>query len=262
MDIACIQLSVPDDEPRDARLDRVLGLIDRAADADLVVLPELWPTGYFAFDRYEDESEPMSGPTITALRQRAADHRIHLMAGSFVENRQGDLANCAVTIGPDGEVIHTYRKVHLFGYESQESQLLTPGTGATAVETPLGALATTTCYDLRFPELYRLLVDAGAKIIVVPAAWPLARLHHWRLFVQARAVEDQVLLVACNGAGVQSGVALGGHSMVVDAWGEILAEAGEDEEILRVTVDVGAIERVRTEFPVLEHRRIPIGDPA
>lgn len=258
MDIACVQLDIPDTEPKARRLERVLRRVDEAANADLVVLPELWPTGYFDFDSYGASAERLDGPTMSAMRNRAQQHRIHLMAGTFVERHDEGLSNCAVFIDPTGEIVHTYRKIHLFGYGSRESSLLTPGHTATATTTALGSVATTTCYDLRFPELYRVLVDAGAELVIVPAAWPAARLGHWRLLVQARAVEEQIFLIACNGAGTQSGTELAGHSMVVDPWGEILAEAGAGEEILRATIDLEHVSKVRAEFPVLEHRRITV----
>jgi predicted amidohydrolase len=258
--VVCIQLGYPDGESKADRRARVLGLVDEAAGADLVVLPELWPSGYFAFDRYATEAEPLDGETVTALRNAAHRHRIHLMGGSFVERHADGLANCAVLLGPDGTVLHTYRKIHLFGYESQEATLLTPGRDAGVATTPLGTIGTTTCYDLRFPELYRMLVDAGAQLVIIPAAWPAARLEHWRLLLRARAVEDQMVVVACNGAGSQHGVTLAGHSMVIDPWGAVVAEAGDDPQLLTAEVDMGRVADVRAEFPVLQHRRIDIGD--
>jgi len=257
--IACLQLGYPPGEPKTERVPRVVGLIAEAAvGADLVVLPELWSTGYFSFDRYAAEAELLQGQTITTLRQTASRHRIHLMAGTFVERHDQSLSNCAVLIGPDGNIMHTYRKVHLFGYESQESRLLTPGDDVTVVPTVMGTVGTTTCYDLRFPELYRLLVDQGARLIIVPAAWPAARLEHWQLLLRARALENQVVVVACNGAGPQEQTELAGHSMVVGPWGQIVAEAGGEEQILRAELDLAEVERVRMDFPVLDHRRIRV----
>jgi predicted amidohydrolase len=136
--------------------------------------------------------------------------------------------------------------------------LLSPGARADVAETPLGTVGMTTCYDLRFPELYRVLVDRGAQLVVVPAAWPAARLEHWRLFTRARAVENQVFLLACNAAGTQAGVRLGGHSVVVDPWGRVVAEAGDDEEVLLAELDLQTLTDIRTEFPVLDDRRLVV----
>ena len=163
--------------------------------------------------------------------------------------------NTAVLIDPSGTVVHTYRKIHVFGYRSREAELLTPGETVGTVASPLGPMGATTCYDLRFPEVWRALVDAGAEAVAVPAAWPARRRAHWRLFTEARAVEQQVLVLACNAAGVQGEVALGGASRVTDPWGTVLAEAGDAEEILYCEVDPGVVARTRAEFPVLSDRR-------
>jgi predicted amidohydrolase len=260
--VAVAQVASPPDEPVVQRIERVADVVrEAAAGSDLVVLPELWTPGYFAFDRYEDRAEPLDGPLLTRLRRWAAETGTHLHVGSVLERGDGDrLHNTAVLLGPSGEVELAYRKVHVFGYESLESTLLTPGERADVARTSLAAVGTSTCYDLRFPELYRQLVDRGAELIVVPAAWPAARLEHWRLFTRARAVENQVFLVACNAGGTQGEVVLGGHSVVVDPWGRVLGEAGTGEEILRVEIDLAEVARIRQEFPVLDDRRVPISD--
>jgi len=115
-----------------------------------------------------------------------------------------------------------------------------------------------TCYDLRFPELFRALVDRAAELLLVPAAWPDKRVGHWRLLAQARAVENQCFVVACNTAGEHAGVPMGGHSLVVDPWGTVLAEAGDGEEVLDVEVDVDQVRAVRETFPVLSDRRLSL----
>jgi predicted amidohydrolase len=253
--IALIQVASPAEEAVEQRRSRVAELVQGAAGSDLIVLPELWAAGYFAFDGYEAAAEPADGPTVTDAVRWASELGCYVLAGSYVErDEQGRLFNATVLAGPDGAVLHRYRKVHVFGYQSLEAELLTPGDGISAVPTPFGALGATTCYDLRFPEIWRGLVSVGAELVVTPAAWPAARLSHWRLFTQARAVEEQVLLVACNAVGEQAGVRLGGHSRVVDPWGTVLAEAGFDEGITTVEVDPQVITRTRQEFPVLRDR--------
>jgi predicted amidohydrolase len=165
-----------------------------------------------------------------------------------------------VLVDPAGEIAHTYRKIHVFGYRSREAELLTPGTDISVADTPLGAVAATTCYDLRFPELWRALIDAGAHMVIVPAAWPAARLEHWRLFTSCRAVEEQIILISCNAVGDQNGVALGGHSRIVDPWGVVLTEAGDSESITWCDVDPGAVARTRDEFRVLQDRRLSMSE--
>ncbi|WP_462188683.1 MULTISPECIES: nitrilase-related carbon-nitrogen hydrolase [unclassified Frankia] len=253
---AALQLGCPDEENAADRVRRVLGEI-RRTQADLVVLPELWVTGYFHFDRYEAEAEAVTGPTVTALREAARERGCHLVAGSIVErSADGRLFNTTVLIGPDGMIRHAYRKVHLFGYGSAEARLLTPGATVGTVPTELGVVGLATCYDLRFPELFRLLAEGGAEIVVVVSAWPLARLDHWRMLTRARAIENQVYLVACNAAGRQAGREMAGASVVVDPWGEVLAEAGPRPTTVRAELDPARPAAVRAEFPVLTHRRL------
>lgn len=257
MRTALVQTASPLDEPWQARVERVGQSVMGIGDVDLVVLPELWAPGYFAFDHYDDLAEALDGPLVTTVRGWARDLGTHVQAGSVLErDASGGLHNTAVLIGPDGELALDYRKVHVFGYQSLEATLLTPGTEARVAETELGTIAMTTCYDLRFPELYRHLVDAGAQIVIVPAAWPAARLAHWQLFTRARAVENQVFVLACNAAGRQGDVELAGHSAVIDPWGRVLAEAGDGEEVLLVDLDLDTVRQTREEFPVLQDRRL------
>lgn len=260
MRIALLQIASPPEEHPDARRERVGRMIAACGGADLVVLPELWAAGYFAFDDYADRAEPLNGPTVAAGRAWARQLGAHVHLGSIVERgANGLLYNTAVLIAPDGTIAHTYRKVHVFGYASQEARLLTPGDTVEVADTGLGPLAATTCYDLRFPELWRTLVDGGAKTVIVPAAWPAARREHWRLFTTTRAVEEQVLLIACNAVGLQNnGVELAGNSRIVDAWGTVLVEAGTEEGATFCDVDPTAVDAVRAEFPVLADRRWPM----
>jgi predicted amidohydrolase len=129
---------------------------------------------------------------------------------------------------------------------------MTPGDGPVVHD----GLGFATCYDLRFPEMFRALLDAGAEVVLMPAAWPARRVHHWRLLTQARAVENQSYVVACNTAGTHAGVAMGGGSLVVDPWGEVVAEAGTDEDVLVVDLDLELVRSTRSSFPVLADRRL------
>lgn len=257
MKTALMQVASPLDEPVERRVERVGDRVLGLTDVDLVVLPELWAPGYFAFDRYDELAQHLDGPLLTTIRGWAHTLRTHLHAGSFLERGAGGrLHNTAVLIGPTGEVLLDYRKVHVFGYQSLESKLLSAGQRADVADTAVGPVGMTTCYDLRFPELYRHLVDQGAELVIVPAAWPAARLEHWKLFTRTRAVENQVFVLACNAAGKQGDVDLAGHSAVVDPWGRALAEAGSGEEILYAEIDRSAVSETRREFPVLQDRRI------
>jgi predicted amidohydrolase len=255
--IALVQVASPEAESVGQRRARVAGMVGTAAaaGAELIVLPELWAAGYFAFDAYEREAEGPDGRTLADLAALAREWGVHLHAGSYVERlADGSLRNTAALLGPGGELVHTYSKIHVFGYESKEARLLRPGTRISVARTDFGPVSATTCYDLRFPELWRRIADLGAHLVIVPAAWPRARIAHWRLFTSVRAVEEQVVVIACNAAGTQAGVQLAGHSRVVDPWGTVLAEAGEDEGITYCDLDPGIVPAVRKEFPVLSDR--------
>lgn len=262
MKIAMVQVSSPADEPVEDRVRRVGEVVLASDEADLVVLPELWAPGYFSFDRYDELAEATNGPLVAQVAHWAKQLQTHVHIGSILErDASGLLYNTAMLLGPEGDVLLDYRKIHVFGYQSLEASLLSPGDRADVADTPLGAIGMTTCYDLRFPELYRVLLDRGAQLLIVPAAWPMARLEHWRLFTRARAVENQVFMIACNAAGLQGDVALAGHSVVVDPWGNTVAEAGPDEQVLQADIDIETVSDIRAEFPVLRDRRLSVPLP-
>jgi predicted amidohydrolase len=255
MKVALFQVSSPDAETQEERLARVKTRLLAIEPVDLIVLPELWSAGYFDFDNYTENAELLTGPTISMAQEIASTRGCMVHAGSIIERRpNGKLRNTAVLIDTNGEIVHTYSKVHVFGYKSLEAELLEPGDSLSVVETKIGPIAGTTCYDLRFPALWTELVALGAEIVIVPAAWPSARKEHWRLLTTARAVDNQVFVLACNATGTHSGVEAGGTSRVIDPWGRVVGEAGTAEEILIVDIDTDAVRRTRTEFPVLADR--------
>jgi len=229
-------------------------MIDRVPESDLVLLPELWPSGFFSFDKYLSESESLEGDLVTTFREKAVQRKCYLLMGSFVEKKDEKIFNTTVLIDPSGEIACTYRKIHLFGYQSQESQLLTPGKDVTVIKTPWGRMGFSTCYDLRFPELYRRMLDQGAQIFLIPSAWPKIRLDAWVLFNQVRALENLAYLISCNCAGNNQGTALAGNSMMVSPLGKVLARAGEGEQIISLDIDTKAVDQVRSEFPAVSDR--------
>lgn len=261
MEIALVQLSSPDNETQGQRIKRADALLRAQGRPDLIVLPELWSAGYFHFEQYGELSETVDGPTVTMCAAVAKDLGTYVHVGSIVERAEGGalgsspvLRNTSVLIDPQGNVAHRYSKIHVFGYKSLEADLLTPGTSLPVAHTPFGKMAGTTCFDLRFPGLWSELSVRGAEIVVVPAAWPAERLEHWRLLTSARAVEHQVFVLACNAAGTQEGVELGGTSRVVDPVGRVVAEAGTGDEVLRVNIDPCLVQTTRQEFPVIAGR--------
>ncbi|MFB7461126.1 carbon-nitrogen family hydrolase [Streptomyces sp. NPDC056188] len=270
MRASLIQIAVDEGESVDSRRRRVAALVCEQAGADLVVLPELWTTGAFAFEEFEREAEPLEGPTYEAMAKAASDAGVWLHAGSIPERVASDgdpaggadaLYNTSLVFSPSGEPAAVYRKIHRFGFDKGEAVLMSAGRELVTVPLPDTTLGLATCYDLRFPELFRGLVDAGAQTLVIPAGWPERRRAHWTLLARARAVEDQAFVLACGTAGTHAGVPQAGHSIVVDPWGEVLAEAGSGEEVLTVDLDPARVQATRDQFPALKDRVLGLAPP-
>jgi predicted amidohydrolase len=253
MRVTSIQLEIKD-RPKEENIAYALKMIDQATRSDLILLPEIWPCGYFSFDRYRSESETVDGPTVEAFKQKAVEHKCHILMGSIVEREGEDLYNACLLLSPQGRIVAHYRKIHLFGYQSQERMLLTAGKEVVVVETPWGMAGISTCYDLRFPEFYRKMLDMGAKFFLIPSAWPQARLEAWVLFNRARAHENLAYLFSCNCAGTNAGTRYAGHSMIVDPLGRVIAEGGEEECFVSADVDPGLVDTVRKDFSALDDR--------
>ncbi|MER7807788.1 carbon-nitrogen family hydrolase [Streptomyces sp900116325] len=263
MRASLIQIAVDPDESVNSRRDRVASLVADQRGADLVVLPELWPVGAFAYTAFADEAEPLYGPTHDLMAKAAADAGVWLHAGSFVERADdGTLYNTSLVFTPEGERAAAYRKIHRFGFDKGEAVMMGAGEDLVTVALPQTTLGLATCYDLRFPELFRGLVDAGAQTLVIPAGWPERRRAHWTLLAQARAVENQAYVLAVGTAGTHAGVEQAGHSIAVDPWGEVLAEAGAGEEVLTVEFDPAGVAATREQFPALKDRRLGLAPPS
>lgn len=251
--LASIQMNIGD-ENKFQRIKRAETLLDQVKDADLVILPEIWNIGYFSFDLYDKESESIDGETYQRMSAKAKEHCFYLHAGSFVEKKDSKLYNTSLLIDPGGERIACYRKIHLFGYRSKESQILSPGDQVIVVETDLGKIGMSTCYDLRFPELFRSMLDKGAELILVASAWPYPRLEHWIMFNRIRAIENTTFLVSSNCVGINNKIQFCGHSMIVDPWGVIVASGGDEECILKAEIDIAKVSIIRKEFPTVRDR--------
>lgn len=224
---------------------------------DLVVLPEAAMHDFGTADHdLAAAAEPIDGPFVAMLSAEARRLGSTIVAGMFEEMRGGLPFNTLVAIGPDGALRARYRKVHLydsFGY--RESERLAPGEIMPAVFDVAGAgVGLMTCYDLRFPEMARLVVDAGAELLVVPAAWVAGddKLHHWRTLSAARAIENTAFVLAA----AQGGSRYTGHSAVIDPRGRVLAEAGAGDETLVTELDPDTVTAVREVNPSLANRRI------
>jgi predicted amidohydrolase len=183
----------------------------------------------------------------------ARQFRLHL-AGSLLERHAGGVSNTAVLYAPDGALLGAYRKVHLFRL-MQEPRYLVAGEHATLCPTPWGPVGLAICYDLRFPELFRTMAVAGAVLFLVPAQWPVRRVEAWLLLARARAVENELIVAACNRVGSDGQVTFPGRSLVVDPWGHVLVEGDDRERLLIAQADLREVHKARRYLTVYEDRR-------
>jgi predicted amidohydrolase len=236
-----------------------------AAGATLVVLPEKW-TVMGAPEDLRAGAQPLDASAIAWARATAAELKLDLVAGSIAERVEGreKLSNASVHVGPDGEIRAVYRKMHMFDVEIEgkrycESDTDEPGEEVVSTELTGGAkLGMAICYDLRFPELFRVLALRGARVVSLPAAFTLPTTRdHWETLVRARAIENQVFVVAANQVGEHpGGHHSGGRSLIVDPWGRVLARAdGERPGHVVAELDFGEQDAIRTRVPLLAQRR-------
>jgi predicted amidohydrolase len=218
----------------------------------LVVLPELWATGY-ALEQGSALASDLNTGVFGQIAALATQHKVCIV-GSHLERRGMQVANSAPFIDPRGQVRGVYRKIHLFRL-MDEDRYLQPGSAPLLLDLPWGATAFAICYDLRFPELFRRYAVEGAKIIILPAEWPMERIEHWRALLVARAIENQCYIVAVNACGQTGDTVFGGHSMIVDPWGKTLVEAGEQPLLVTADLDLDLVDAVRKRIPVFDDRR-------
>ena len=263
MRAAAIQLNSQEDKDRNLEVAERLVHAAAADGAELVCLPEKW-TVLGSPDALRAGAEPLDGPSLTAARGWARELGLHLVAGSVAERVEGQeqLHNTSVLIGPDGEDLAVYRKIHMFDVEVEgvtyrESETEQAGeeiVTAAAGEIELGL---SVCYDLRFPELYRILAVRGAEAVTIPSAFtaPTGRAH-WEVLLRARAIENQLFVIAAGQVGkAPPHYESFGHSAIVDAWGTVLAIAPDEETFVVADLDVAEQRRIREELPSLANRR-------
>jgi predicted amidohydrolase len=264
MRVAAVQLSSTPDRDRNLEAADRLVRAAAAAGAELVVLPEKWPV-LGTPEQTAAGAEPLDGPALSWARGAARELGIDLVAGSLAERVEGAErgANTSVHVGPDGGDRATYRKIHMFdvevgGREYRESEHEAPGDEPVVSELANGeGLGLTICYDLRFPELFRILAIRGATVITVPAAFTETTTRdHWEVLLRARAIEDQCFVVAANQVGEPApGIRTGGRSAIVDPWGIVLATAPDAETFVVADLDFERLRRIRAKLPSLANRQ-------
>ncbi|HWX44454.1 MAG TPA: carbon-nitrogen hydrolase family protein [Solirubrobacteraceae bacterium] len=264
MRVAAVQLNSTTDTAANVAVADRLARAAAADGARLIVLPEKWTV----LGRDEDlraGAQGLDGPAIAWARALAQELGIDLVAGSIMEYLEGRerLANTSVHVDPHGEVRAVYRKLHMFDVEVEgraynESAVSEPGEEIVLSATSEGVeLGLSICYDLRFPELFRVLALRGARVVVLPSAFTLPTTRdHWEVLVRARAIENEVFVIAANQVGPHpGGHRSGGHSLIVDPWGTVLARAEDGEGFIAADLDLGRQEEIRAQLPVLAHRR-------
>jgi deaminated glutathione amidase len=264
LDVAVLQMNSRDD--KNQNIASALDLIDRAAGAGvrLVVLPEVWP--YLGSDEGSRAcAEPIPGPISDLLQDRARRHGLYIHAGSIYEARPGDpgMYNTSIVIDPRGEIVAQYSKIHMFDVvidgdtKYQESATITAGNDIVVVDIDGIRFGLAICYDLRFPELFRILALKGAEAIVLPAAFTLMTgKDHWETLIRARAIENEVYMIASAQWGQHPpGNACYGRSMIVDPWGTVIATAPDGVGMARATVNPERVQAVRRQIPSLANRR-------
>jgi deaminated glutathione amidase len=262
--VACVQMTSRTDKA--VNLETAERLVAQAAatGADVVVLPEKW-NGIGDAAYYHETAEPLEGgESVTAMSSWARTHGITLVGGSIVELREGrdKRSNTSLVFGSGGEIVATYRKIHLFDVEVggvvyRESESEEPGDEPVVADVEGWKLGLSVCYDVRFPELYRILALEGAQLVTVPAHFttPTGK-DHWHVLLRARAIENQLYVAAAAQIGeTLPGKPAYGRSLIVDPWGLVLAQAADEETVISAELELGHLEAIRAKLPSLANRQ-------
>ncbi len=253
INIALAQMALTLGEP-EKNYQKVHDWVGKAANqgVDMILLPELWASGYdlkncqsYAATLYEGD--------FARMRSLAEEYKI-IIGGSLIEQENDAFYNTFVLYDQSGTMINSYRKVHLFRMLNEE-QYFKAGDRLVMVETEWGKIGMATCYDLRFPEMFRAYSVSGVELILVVAEWAQRRINHWRQLLQARAVENQCFIAAVNKTGMSQGEKLGGYSAVINPMGEYLVQGGEEEELLSAVVKLKEVKKIRRWMPVMQDRK-------
>ncbi len=239
-----------------ANLRTVQDLAARAAEqgAQVLVLPELWGSGY-ALEQAGELADEINTGLFAAVAALARHYRLAI-CGSLLEwdSTEERAYNTATLYDADGALRGRYRKIHRFGLMA-EDRFLGAGDETPVFSTSWGPTALAICYDLRFPELFRRFVLNGAQLVLMPSEWPVQRIEHWRTLLRARAIENQCFVVGCNRVGSDRSNAFGGRSAAIDPWGSVLAEGGDGAEVVSATIDLQRVDKIRATIPVWNDRR-------
>ena len=222
---------------------------------EIVLLPELWSSSYDLENTVRICEE--NAELLIQLRQLASLKKVFL-GGSLLEARAGEVYNTFHLIDPSGDICADYQKIHLFRLLNEE-KWMSPGSKFITIDFPWGRAGLAICYDLRFPELFRRYALMGCKMILLVAEWPLRRIQHWKILLQARAIENQLFIAAVNTVGQSGDYVYSGTSLIINPWGEVLAEGSLSQpDLVQASIDLSQVQRVRKSMPVFEDRRLDL----
>ncbi|MBS3985350.1 MAG: carbon-nitrogen family hydrolase [Selenomonadales bacterium] len=236
---------------KNANMQRIRALISSVFNRQIILLPELWNTGYDLARKHE-LAEDLSGDSVAFMIDIARE-KSAFVGGSILRRSESQVLNTFVLVNARG-IVATYDKVHLFK-RMEEDLYLAPGQRFTTVDLGFAKAGLAVCYDLRFPEMFREYIDRDVNMILLVAQWPTARYEHWCTLTRARAIENQCFLLACNRVGGETHLEFNGGSMAIDPWGVILAEGSREEGVVTAEMNLNHINVARTRFPVLPDRR-------
>ena len=252
--LALLQFDIAFGNP-EKNFSKVEELVSKAVSdkPDIIVLPELWSTGY-DLSRLDEIGDTNAEKSIAFLSRLAKKNDVNIVGGSIAKHHNGEVTNTMLVFKRNGELVHEYSKAHLFRLMNEEKFLVSGNEKShfTLEELPCAGFI---CYDIRFPEWLRLHAVEGAQVLFVPAEWPKQRTDHWRALLISRAIENQCYVIACNRVGADPDNTFGGHSLIIDPWGTIIAEAGEEEVILTGSIDEEELSSIRSRIPIFEDRR-------
>ncbi|MEC1524727.1 carbon-nitrogen family hydrolase [Neobacillus niacini] len=252
--ITCLQMDIAFGDPN-KNYQHAEKLIETAMkkNPDIIVLPELWTTGY-DLTRLDTIADKNGEETIDFLQKAARKYQVHFVGGSVANRSDLGVQNTLLIIDNEGRLVHSYSKLHLFKLMN-EHLYLESGKEKGLFELDSRTFGGVICYDIRFPEWIRAHTANGAEALFVVAEWPAPRLSHWRSLLIARAIENQCFVIACNRSGSDPNNEFAGHSIIIDPWGDVIAEAGASEEILSAVIELDLVKDIRRQIPIFEDRR-------
>lgn len=255
--VSQIQLDIVYKNPKRNR-ERITKLIEKATkeNPDIIIFPETWTTGYSEeiFHNIDKYAETEDGESVTILRELAKKYNVWFVSGSIIEKDGKGIYNTIFLIDRKGNIVGKYRKMHLYS-AMDEDIAFKNGIDMPVFDTEFGKLALMTCYDIRFVELSRTYAIKGADAIIVVSNFPNPKINHWRILLQARAIENQLYIIACNRVGSTKNCTYFGHSLIIDPWGDILNEGNDEEIIVSGEINFDKVKEVRSIIPMYYDRQ-------